>query len=57
LKDFIGEAKVLAKIPPSPYVVRLVGICSEPFCILTVKIIKKKKKKKKKKIKKIKQND
>jgi len=31
----ISEARVLAKIPPSPYVISLVGICAEPFCLLT----------------------
>lgn len=34
-EEFISEAKVLAQIPPSPFVVRLFGLCLEPFCILT----------------------
>jgi len=35
MKEFVDESKVLAKIPPSPFVISLVGICAEPFSILT----------------------
>jgi tRNA A-37 threonylcarbamoyl transferase component Bud32 len=35
VEEFISEAKVLSQIPPSPYVVRLTGLCRDPFCILT----------------------
>jgi len=33
--DFANEARVMSQIPPCPYVIRLIGLVREPFCILT----------------------
>jgi serine/threonine protein kinase len=35
VQAFVDEANMLRKIPHSPYVVNLVGVTAEPFCILT----------------------
>jgi len=34
-KEFIEEARIMSKIPPSPYVLKLIGICEQPPCMLT----------------------
>jgi len=34
-KEFIEEARIMSKIPPSPYVLKLIGICDQPPCMLT----------------------
>jgi serine/threonine protein kinase len=34
-KAVIEEAKLMSSIPPSDYVVRFIGICHEPFCLLS----------------------
>jgi hypothetical protein len=35
VKEFVDEARVLARIPPSPFVVRFIGLCRSPLCMLT----------------------
>jgi serine/threonine-protein kinase len=33
--EFMQEAKLMNSIPASNYVVRFIGICREPFCLLS----------------------
>lgn len=35
IKDFVAESAVLAQLPHSPYVIQLIGLCREPFCMVT----------------------